>query len=156
VWVDERGQQLADARLLDVLQKPYAKPQDKSTGGDYSLNRSRIEAAYRCVSAAQWSQSWHDAETAAVNLVRGLPEVQDAITTSLQHVHADSAKRVKQLQLRAARAEGRERAALTKEVAFEEATGQALAAAIETPTLRLDSTGIVILSGEELSIGDYA
>jgi ATP-dependent helicase HepA len=156
VWVDERGQQLADARLLDVLQKPYAKPQDKSTGGDYSLNRSRIEAAYRYVPAAQWSQSWHDAETTAVNLVRGLPEVQNVITMSLQHARADSGKRIKQLQLRAARAEGSERAALKKEVAFEEATGQALIAAIETPTLRLDSTGIVIVSGEELTIGDSA
>lgn len=154
VWVDERGQQLTDARLLEVLQEPYAKPQNKPAGGDYSLNRSRIEAVYKYVSATQWSQRWHDAEAAAVNLVHGLPDVQDAVATGRQHAQADSAKRVKQLHLRAARAGGRERAALESEVAFEEAVGRALTAAIEAPTLRLDSTGLVIVSGEELKTGD--
>jgi ATP-dependent helicase HepA len=157
VWVDERGRQLTDARLLEVLQEPYSKPQNKPAGGgDYSLNRSRIGAVYKYVSAAQWSQRWHDAEVAAVNLVQGLPDVQDAIATGLQGAHADSAKRVKQLQLRADRAAGRERTALESDVAFEAAAGRALTAAIETPKLRLDSTGIVIVSGEELTTGDDA
>jgi ATP-dependent helicase HepA len=156
VWVDEGGKQLTDSHLLDVLQEPYAKPQDTSVGGDYSLNRSRIEASYMYVAAAEWSQRWHDAETAAMNLVKVLPEVQDAIVTGLDHARADSAKRVKQLLLRAARAAGSEHAALEREAAFEEAAGQALAEAIETPTLRLDSTGLVIVSGEELSLGNGA
>jgi ATP-dependent helicase HepA len=154
VWVDERGQQLTDAPLLGLLEEPYVKPQNKPVGGDYSLNRSRVEAAYKYVSAAQWSQQWHEAEAAAVKLVQSLPDVQDAIVVSLQHARGNSAKRVKQLQLRAKLAEGSERAALEREVAFEEAAGQALIAAIETPTLRLDSTGIVIVSGEELTVGD--
>lgn len=156
VWVDERGQQLDDSPLLDVLQEPYVKPQDKPAGGDYSLNRSRIEAAYNYVPDAQWSQRWHDAEAAAVNLVRGLPEVQDAIVAGLQHARADSAKRVRQLQLRAVRAAGSERVALERDLAFEETAEWALTTAIETPTLRLDCTGIVIVSGEELTVGDDA
>jgi ATP-dependent helicase HepA len=88
--------------------------------------------------------------------VQGLPDVQIAIVMGLQRAQGESAKRVKQLQLRAARAAGNERAALELEVAFEEAAGQALTAAIETPTLRLDSTGIVIVSGEELTLSDDA
>jgi ATP-dependent helicase HepA len=156
VWVDELGRHLTDSRLLDVLQEPYVKAENEATGGDYSLNRSRIEAAYKHIPAAQWSQQWHDAEAAAVNLVQGLPDVQIAIVMGLQRAQGESAKRVKQLQLRAARAAGNERAALELEVAFEEAAGQALTAAIETPTLRLDSTGIVIVSGEELTLSDDA
>lgn len=154
VWVDEHGRQLTDSDLTDVLEEPYVKPQNGLAGGDYSLNRSRIEAAYKYVPAAQWSERWHNAEVAAVSLAQGLPEVQNAIATGLQLARADSTKRIKQLQLRAARAPGQERAALEREVAFQEAAGQALAAAIETPMLRLDSTGIVIVSGEEL--GDDA
>lgn len=156
VWVDERGRQLADTRLLNVLKEPYVKPQDKTAGGDYSLNRSRIESAYKYVPSALWSERWHEAEAAAVNLVRGLPEVHDAIITGLQHAQAESAKRVKQLNLRAARAAGSERIALERDVAFEEATGKALAGAIDTPTLRLDSTGIVIVSGEKPTLVDEA
>jgi hypothetical protein len=41
-------------------------------------------------------------------------------------------------------------------VAFEEAAGQALTTAIEAPTPRLDCTGIVIVSGEKLTLGDDA
>jgi ATP-dependent helicase HepA len=156
VWVDERGGQLTDSHLLEVLQEPYRKPQDKPAGGDYALNRSRIEAAYKYIPATQWSQRWHEAETSAGRLVQSLPEVQDAIVVGLRHAKADSLKRVKQLRLRAARAAGSERAALEREVAFEEAAGQALIAAIEAPTPRLDSTGIVIVSGEEPTLGDDA
>ncbi|MET3142803.1 UNVERIFIED_ORG: ATP-dependent helicase HepA [Arthrobacter sp. UYEF2] len=152
VWVDDSGRQLTDSDLLDVLQEPYIKPQDKPAGGDYSLNRSRIEAAYHYIPAAQWSRQWHDAEAVAMNLVQSLPDVQDAIATGLQHAQADSAKRVKQLTLRATRAAGSERLALEAEAAVEEASGQALTTAIATPTLRLDSTGIVIVSGEELTM----
>lgn len=156
VWVDEGGKQLTDHHLLGVLRQPYMKPQHTSAGGDYSLNRSRIEAAYMYVPSTEWSKRWHDAETSAMNLVRSLPEVQDAVATGLQHAQADSAKRVKQLKLRAARADGSECAALEREAAFEETAGRALAEAIKTPTLRLDSTGIVIVSGEELVLGDDA
>lgn len=154
VWVDERGQQIKDSRLLEVLQEPYAKPQSKPSGGDYSLNRSRIEAVYKYVSAAQWSKQWQDAEAAAAKHVQSLPDVQDAVASGRQRAHSDSAKRVKQLKLRAARAGGMERAALESEVAFEVAAGRALTAAIDAPTLRLDSTGLVIVSGEELKTGD--
>lgn len=154
VWVDDRGRQLTDTRLLDVLQEPYVKPQDRSHGGDYSLNSSRIAAAYKYVPPAQWAQRWHAAEAAAANLVRGLPEVQDATLDGLQHARTESMKRINQLRLRAARATGRERAELEREAAFEEAAGRALAASITTPALRLDSTGIVIVSGEEPTMGD--
>lgn len=152
VWVDECGRQLTDSNLLAALQEPYAKPVDKPSGGDFSLNRSRIEAAYKYVPATEWSQRWHAAEDAAVNLVWDLHEVRDTIATGLRQAQSDSAKRVKQLKMRAVRAAGNERAALNIEITLEEAAGQSLIAAIKTPTFRLDSTGIVIVSGEELQM----
>lgn len=154
VWVDELGRQLSDSSLLNVLQEPYAKPDDTSAGGDYSLNRSRIEAAYQYIPAPQWSKRWQDAEACAVNLVMSLAEVQGAIKTGLDHAAAESAKRVKQLRLRSARVAGNEHEALEREVAFEEAVGRSLCKAIENPALRLDSTGVVILSAEELASGE--
>jgi ATP-dependent helicase HepA len=154
VWLDERGQQLTDPRLLEVLEEPYRKPQEHQAGGDYSLNLSRIEAAYRHVPAAQWAKRWHASESAAVNFVRGLPDVREAVAMGLQRAHADWVKRVKRLELRASRAASRERVAIERDVGFEEAAGQALTAAINDPTPRLDCTGIVIVSGDELAVGD--
>jgi ATP-dependent helicase HepA len=57
------------------------------------------------------------------------------------------ATRLRQLQLRAARASGSERDLLEQEVRTELLVGQALAQAVETLSLRLDSTGAVVVSG---------
>jgi len=156
VWVDERGRELIDSEFLKALERPYVKPQEKAIGGDFSLNPVRIEAAHKYIPASQWSQRWHDAQAAAASLAQRLPDVKKAITAGLQHAQADAERRVMQLQLRAARAVGSEWVALEREVAYEETAGQALSAAIEVPTLRLDSTGIVIVSGEQPTIGSDA
>ena len=156
VWVDEVGRRISDSQTLDVLQEPYTKPGAMTIGGDYALNRSRIEAAYQYIPAAHWSRQWHDAEAAAVDLIQELPEVRQAVVTGLEHARTDSARRVRQLDLRATRATGSERAALESEVEYEEVAAQVLIAAIETPTLRLDSTGIVIVSDEQVTMGNDA
>lgn len=149
VWVDDRGREITNSDLLAVLQEPYVKPERADAGGDFSLNRSRIEAAYRYVPAAQWAERWRQAEDSAVSFVKNLSEVRTAIATGLQSAQSDSAKRIKQLQLRANRSGGSERVNLEREMAFEGAAERAITEAIESPTLRLDSTGIVIISGDE-------
>jgi ATP-dependent helicase HepA len=152
VWVDQHGHQIADSDLIDTLELPYIKPRNGSDGGDSSLSRSRIGAAYKFTPAVEWSQRWRSAEAAAAKSVLGLPEVKEAIATGLASATADSERRVRQLRLRATRASRGEDRALDAEVAYEEEAGQVLAMAIGRPTLRLDGTGIVMLSGDELKL----
>ncbi|MGY1780311.1 protein DpdE [Geodermatophilus sp. SYSU D01036] len=150
VWVDQHGNQIEDAELLNTLELPYIKPRDGSAGGDFSLTRIRIEAAYKFIPTADWSQSWRAAEGAAVRVVLSRQEVAEAIAIGATGARIDSERRVRQLRLRASRASRDEGRALEAEAAHEEEVGRAIAGAIETPTLRLDGTGIVMLSGEEL------
>ncbi|MFI8775091.1 protein DpdE [Gordonia sp. NPDC062954] len=154
VWIDRQGRQVTDDDRLATLEAPYAKPTQGSPGGDFSLNRTRIRAAYDYLPDADWDQRWRQAEATAQELVAELPEFTDAVATGLSNAGANSRKRVRQLELRAARATGNERTALQGEIAAERAAGQALADAIGTPNLRLDSTGIVIIAGEELRLDD--
>ena len=153
VWIDLLGRRIQDPSLLSALEAPYVKAEDRLTKGDFALNRSRISAAYKFVPLEEWSSTWRRAERLAADLVLGLPEVVEARTRGLSTIRADSARRVRQLQLRATRATGTERQSLEREVIEERASGALLESAIATPTLRLDSTGIVVVSAEPLTNG---
>ncbi|MGY2129387.1 protein DpdE [Blastococcus sp. SYSU DS0617] len=156
VWVDQHGHQIADAKLLETLESPYIKPGNGSPGGDFSLSRKRIGAAYKVTPAAEWSQRWRSAEGVAAKSALSLPEVKNAIATGLANARIDSERRVRQLKLRAVRSSVGEGRALEEEAAYEKEAGQTLAVAIEAPRLRLDGTGVVVLSGDELELDDGA
>ncbi|MCR3741649.1 ATP-dependent helicase HepA [Actinomadura glauciflava] len=147
VWMDENGNQLSDERHLDALSAPYTKPATDRPGGDYSLNQARIERAYELIPIDRWAHCWRTAENAARRLIRGADAVLSAQSLGLATTESDVSKRLRQLRLRAARSEGGERAFIEKEAIIESMIGQALTAAIRTPSLRLDSTGVVIVSG---------
>lgn len=156
IWIDLDGRRIQDPRLLAPLEAPYIKAEGRLTSGDFALNRSRISAAYKFVPLEEWSRTWRWAERTAADLVLSLPEVVAASTNGLSTVQVDSAKRVRQLQLRASRAVGTERLALEREAKDEQVTGASLEAAMRAPTLRLDSTGIVIVSADSLTLGAEA
>lgn len=156
IWIDLHGRRIQDPSLLAPLEVPYVKADDRHNSGDFALNRSRIVAAYKFVPLEEWSRTWRWAERVAADLALGLPEVVAATAIGLSTVRADSARRVRHLQLRATRASGAERRALELEVADELAAGASLEAAISTPTLRLDSTGIVVVSADPLTVGTEA
>ncbi|MEU5861639.1 protein DpdE [Nonomuraea sp. NPDC047529] len=156
VWMGEDGNPLSDERHLDALQAQYAKPIAGRDGGDYALNRERIERAYELVPAERWGQRWRAVESAAQQLIRSDDAVIQAQMRALAIAEADMATRLNQLRLRAARSEGNERALLEEEIRIESMVGQALTAAVRMPSLRLDSTGVVIVSGRGFEQDGYA
>jgi ATP-dependent helicase HepA len=150
VWMTANAKELTSKVYLDALSAPYAKPRPAVQGGDYALNRTRIEQAYELMSPADWGSSWREAEAAAQRLVRRREDIRDAIARGLAIAASDATTRLSQLRLRATRSSGAELELLEEEINREEVITRAMAAAIEFPTLRLDSTGIVVLSGRSL------
>jgi ATP-dependent helicase HepA len=154
LWIDENGSLLEDDRHLEAVRAPYAKPSAGVQGGDYSLNRTRIEHAYELVPATFWGGRWRAAEKAAQEHIRSDATVRAAIDHALAVAQREAAIGLNQLQLRSARTDGEERARLEQEIEFESIVASALDSSIRTPTLRLDSTGVVVVSGHGLdSIG---
>ncbi|MGW1802216.1 protein DpdE [Streptomyces sp. NPDC001984] len=147
VWTDADGTPITDGRHLDALQARYAKPTPAEPGGDYALNSERIKHAYAFIPADQWAPRWRAAEHSAQRLVHSDDAVEATRTLALALAETDIATRLRQLRLRAARSEGNERAELEEEVETEALAGQALMTALQTPSLRLDSTGVVVVSG---------
>lgn len=153
VWVDHNGRQITDDELLAELEAPYKKPEEASAGGDYALNSTRIRAGFRLIPATEWGPQWLRAEATAKELVTTIPDLAEAVSAGLTACLGDSRKRVRQLELRAGRTSGDERDELESEALAEGDAGNAIANAIRSPYLRLDSTGIVFISGEELHTG---
>lgn len=153
VWMTANAKELTTKVYLDALSAPYVKPHAATEGGDYALNRTRIEHANELIPVAKWGASWRKAEAEAQRLVRGRDDIRDAVARASTIAHNDSSTRLSQLRLRAVRSSGAEMRLLEEEIHREEVVARALAAAIQTPTLRLDSTGMVILSGRSLEQG---
>ncbi|MFI2118721.1 protein DpdE [Streptomyces rubiginosohelvolus] len=147
VWTDTDGTPITDGHHLDALQARYAKPTPAEPGGDFALNSERFKHAYEFIPADQWAPRWRAAEHSAQRLVHSGDAVETTRTRALALAETDIATRLGQLRLRAARSEGNERAGLEEEVETEALAGQALMTALQTPSLRLDSTGVVVVSG---------
>lgn len=151
VWMTATARELTSRVHLDALAAPYAKPSPTRTGGDYALNRVRIAHAYELIPAVSWGKSWRAAEAAAQRLIRDRDGIRAAVDRATAIARRDASTRLSQLRLRAARSSGAELALLEEELRREEVIAQAMSAAVSTPTLRLDSTGMVVLSGRALT-----
>lgn len=154
IWMTANASELTSKAYLDALAAPYVRPHPSIEGGDYALNRTRIEHAYELISAADWGRSWRKAEAAAQRLARCREDIRDAVARASAIAANDATTRLSQLRLRAVRSSGTELKLLNEEIYREEVAARALAAAIETPTLRLDSTGMVVVSGRSLEQSD--
>jgi len=152
VWTDRMGKEVTSKVHRDALAAPYHKPVAgaETGGGDYALNRTRIEHAYELVSADAWRDQWRTAEGSAQQLARSSDETLAAIGRGSAIAQNDAATRLRQLRLRAARSSGAELRLLNEEIHREEIVARALATAIAAPSLRLDGTGLVVLSGRGL------
>ncbi|NYG07750.1 ATP-dependent helicase HepA [Phycicoccus badiiscoriae] len=151
VWMTAAAEELTSSVHLDALAAPYAKPRPSRIGGDYALNRVRIAHAYELIPAVSWGKSWRTAEAAAQGLVRDRDDVSMAVDRANAIATRDATTRLSKLRLRAARSSGSELALLEEELRREEVIAHAMSAAMSAPTLRLDSTGIVVLSGRALT-----
>ncbi|WP_165396624.1 protein DpdE [Streptomyces albidoflavus] len=147
VWTDADGTPITDGRHLDALQARYAKPSPADPGGDFALNSARIKHAYEFIPADRWAPRWRAAERSAQRLAHTDDAAEATRIRALTLAETDIATRLRQLRLRAARSAGIERAELEEEVETEALAGQALMTALQTPSLRLDSTGVVVVSG---------
>lgn len=150
LWVDEHGSLLEDLRQIEAVRSPYAKPVPGVQGGDYALNHNRIERAYELVPATIWQERWRAAEKAAQEHVRSDQAVSTAVDRALAVAENEASIRLNQLRLRSARTAGAEHAMLEQEIELELIVANVLENCIRTPTLRLDSTGIIVVSGDGL------
>lgn len=147
VWIDVTGEVISDPAILAILGQRYRKPRVPGEAGDFSINITRLQRVFRVVPKSLWRDEWRAAESAAQDAVLGLERVRDRIATGSSLCTEDSRTRIRQLALREQYASPEEATALASEREVESDMSQTLSAAIANPSLRLDSTGIMIVAG---------
>ncbi|MGB6073210.1 MAG: protein DpdE [Rhodococcus sp. (in: high G+C Gram-positive bacteria)] len=147
VWIDSTGGVISDSATLDILSQRYRKPDSKGSYGDFSLNITRLQQTFRIVPKSLWRNEWRAAQAAASQAVSALQRVKEKIAAGRLLSTQDSQRRSRQLTLRAKYASPSEAVALRQEHRVESSMSQTLFDAIASPSLRLDSTGIVIVAG---------
>ena len=150
IWMTVDGRELTETTHLNALSAPYRKPGPGHDDGDYALNRKRIAAAYEVIPESSWGESWRTAEHQAQRIIRERDDVRAAVQQASAIAQHEEETRITQLRLRADRATGSELAHLEEELQREALIARAMSAAVAAPSLRLDGTGIVILSGRFL------
>src|SRR5690606_28290752 len=98
VWMTAGAQELTSQSHLDALGAPYAKPGTTRAGGDYSLNRVRIQDAYDLIPEHHWGESWRSAERAAQHLIRSREAVRSAVQRATAIAERDASTRLSQLR----------------------------------------------------------
>ncbi|MFD6677666.1 protein DpdE [Rhodococcus zopfii] len=147
VWIDATGNVISDPATLSILSERYRKPRTQGEAGDFSINITRLQRVFQIVPRSVWRDEWRAAESAARSAVLELERVQDRISTGSSLCEHDHQTRIRQLALREQYASAEEAATLASERRVESDLSHTLSAAIANPSLRLDSTGIVIVSG---------
>jgi len=145
VFVDREGQPVTQDGLLKLLE---AEPQRKSKGGsDRNVKGERLPVLDDFIPPTDWARRCQEARDAAAAALRDQGDLQERSDAAGEKVDADA-----QAARRRAEARHASREAAQQEVERQESLHEALRAGVEEPMVRLDSVGVVILSGDPLPV----
>ncbi|MDZ8055480.1 MAG: protein DpdE [Aulosira sp. ZfuVER01] len=152
VFIDARNEPMCaveDETLLNILHRPY-----KGKGGkfrDYNLAKSRLSILDNFIESSNWSEFCYQAHRTSLELLSQRPEFIGLCENSATRAEQKLGKRLDQLRLRFNRLTNQERFSapvLEQELNNETALNQVIIDGIRNPTIRLDSVGFIIVSGQ--------
>jgi ATP-dependent helicase HepA len=139
-----------DAELLEILRRPYSKKPTPTH--DYSLDDERLPILDRLIGFDAWPSLCREARSRSEVLLRNRQSFRDACEKLAASAEQELAKRLDQLSLRLERETGVSASTLSRDLAIERAFSTAIMSGIRNPQLRLDSVGLIVVSGNAPSI----
>lgn len=150
VWLTSDLDQVQESDLLTILARPYTKFPSADGGYDLNLRLERWDFAAALLSLGDWSELCSRARQAAELVIRNAAQFQLSCEQYVSRVLETSATITNALSSRIARLSGAARKAEEQMAETESKLAEALVAAIKNPVVRVDSAGVVILSGTPL------
>lgn len=146
-FIDGDGEAVRAPSLLAILEAPYLPVKER--GGDTNLAKEKVAVIASCVDPERWPVLCREARDASREVLVGSQEFRDTCERSATQAEAELNIRVEQLRLRSAdERQGDAPAAQSDDDwATERRIGDALIAGIRRPHIRLDSVGLLIVSG---------
>lgn len=154
VITDRDGSVIDNQALVDLVAKRPHRVQDG--GSDTNVKGDRIHVLDRFIDPLDWPEHCERARDAAVQALNQKPDLARQRDEAEQNVQQDAEKRIQRLNLRAeAEMVSEAQADLFRMRAEEEREAAAvLRNGIEEPAIRIDSVGVVILSGSDFPTMD--
>jgi len=145
VFIDSGFREVTNLRLLELLRRPFSKDSDTN------LIKDRLPLLERLIDRNLWETTCRGARDAAVQLIRNRPDVraerEAAMVACKQRLAAD----LNRLRLRAEHIRSQEGALATlQEATVEEEIGAAFSAGLQSSHIRIDSVGLIVISGRRL------
>lgn len=150
VWLDGDLRRVANPRLLAVLERPYHQQPRLDGSHDVNLRMERWERVDALLALDEWAQRCRRARSVAAHIVQEDAEFKDRCRNAAARVSNTASDMNESLKSRIARLDGSARDAEEKIATLEADLAAALAAGIETPTLRVDSAGAIVLASTRL------
>ena len=153
VFLDTRGGEMSiveDENIQQILQRKYSGKSYKATR-DYNLAKNRLEILDRFVPAENWQDFCRQARTTSEELLKQQPNFMELCQKRAFFAENKLETRINQLQLRLKRHSETEKIpndSLTEELDTETALGEAVMEGIYNPSIRLDSVGFIVVSGQ--------
>ena len=150
IWLNSDLEPVSDPNCLGRLRLGYSK-QPRSDGSfDRNLNSARWRTAELRLNFGDWKSRCERARTEAERLLRLSATFTEPCSGSIARFEAALAERTQIFDSRLRRLSGALRSAELQAFAAEEEFDLAIMASVKSPTVRVDSVGVVVLASTPL------
>jgi ATP-dependent helicase HepA len=146
VWLTSDLDEVKDPKLSAILGLPYTKGCRPNGGRDVNLRPERWDRAVTLVSFGDWPDFCARARRAGEQLIRTDAAFRKQCTTFAARTRESAVAVANAFSSRIARLSGAARQSEQQMAQFELRLSEALACGIETPSMRVDSAGVMVLS----------
>jgi ATP-dependent helicase HepA len=153
LFVDINGKVVEDPILIGHLSKEFVKV--KNRGTDFNLTKNRIGIIDRVIPSAYWKETVTTVKEKSFIALKTSKELEAICKEKANFAHAQMDLKLTQLKLRInqeQQLQSKYQFNFNKDLEFEDELRDAILKGIHTPKLKLDSIGLIILSGQELRV----
>lgn len=152
VWLTSDLEEVKDPKLLDVLSQPYSKWPRTDGGRDLNLRSERWERAVPRLPIGDWSELCTKARKSAEEKLRDGVELRSNCERYAARVRYSAVNIANAFSSRIARLSGPVRRAEEQMARMEATLVEGLITGIQNPAMRVDSAGIIVISGVPLEV----
>lgn len=142
VYINHAGYEVSDPHLIELLRRPYAKRKD--AGSDTNLQDEQLEVLRDIVDPGTWQAVCEHASQAAQAIVLARARQSAACDAAVRLARRDTDLRLSRLRLREAL-----QADVEGDLQLELLLSEPLIAGLQHPSVRVDSVGLYVLSGND-------
>lgn len=150
VWLNSDLEQIKNAKVLAVLGLSYSKQPRPDGGRDVNLGIDRWERIATLVQVGDWADFCWRARNVAEGVIRNDPTFQERCARSAAHARHLSLATSNALASRITRLSGATREAEERASELESVLNNAIIQGIESPSIRVDSAGVLVLASTPL------